>query len=286
MKIASYFDYYDWSLDKQLKLFNNNGLDQFIVRKINGKSFLDYQDNLKKYQFLLKKQKVGLFDPLLDPIDLSKEQDINNLKLATKFCRMIKCRNIAIKIKQFNKDVTTTELKEYFKQIIKITKSRNLIIRLSDENDMFIYNKIVNEIKLRKVKVIYNPVSIYHKNYSPQTAFRLFTKKMQICEIADTNDQMEAILVGYGEIDIKDIFKNLYEIRFKGLIALNSNLDEVFENFGINKLDVDKKDKKSNIRKYLDTIQKMGYVKYDSEEEVPFEDIIAHQIKLLKIVFK
>ena len=39
MKIASYLDYYDWSLDKQLKLFKNNGLDQFIVRKINGKSF-------------------------------------------------------------------------------------------------------------------------------------------------------------------------------------------------------------------------------------------------------
>lgn len=286
MKIASYFDYYDWSLDKQLKLFKENELDEFILRRIDGKSFSNYQDKLEKYQFLLKKIKVGLFDPLLPPIDTLNEKHLELLDKAFKFSKKIKAKNIVITIKSFSDDVSVLELKEYFKEIMKITKSRKLFIRIDNNNSVHTYSKISNEVKNRRIKIIYNPVEVYKKDYSHLTAFRLLTKKMGICEIADTSDSKEAILVGHGEIDIKQIFRNIFETRFNGLIALNSNLDEVFENFGINKLDVNKKDKKQNIRAYLDTIQKLGYVKYDEKEEVPFEDIIKHQIKLLKIVFK
>ena len=89
-----------------------------------------------------------------------------------------------------------------------------------------------------------------------------------------------------GVIDIKQLFRNLYIDRYQGLVTLNSNLDTVFKNFGVNLLEVEKKEKRENLTKYLETIHKMGYVTYDKENEVPFEDIINHQIKLLKIVFK
>lgn len=287
MKIASYLDYYDWSLDKQLNLFKLNELDQFILRHVNGKPFLSYLDKVNKYIFLLKKIKVGLFDPMLPPIDLDNEEIVVNLNKAVSFAKKIKTKNIVIQIKTFNeKEILTEELETYFKSITKITKRLNVLIRVDNENEMFLFNKIANEIKNRKIKLIYNPALIYQKGYSPDAAYRLFNKKMTLFELADTNSDKKAILVGYGVIDIRELFKNLYEDRFKGLITLNSNLDEVFKNFGINPNEVVRKEKKEARQKYLETIHKLGYIDLYSKKEVPFEDIIAHQIKLLKIVFK
>lgn len=59
MKIASYFDYYDWTIDKQLKLFNENGLNYFILRRVNGLSFPNYLTKLNEIQFKLRKVKIG-----------------------------------------------------------------------------------------------------------------------------------------------------------------------------------------------------------------------------------
>lgn len=286
MQIASYFDYYDWTIDKQLKLFKENELDYFILRRVNGLSFPNYLTKLNEIQFKLRKVKIGFFDPLLDPIDLDNENTVEMLKKAVKYAKKIKTKNLVITIKPFTNETTYKELKAYFKGIIKITKRLKLFIKMDDDNKMFIYHKIANEIKSRKVKLIYNPAVVYIKNSSPISSYSLMHKKMGLFEVADTNEDCEDILVGHGVIDIKQLFKNLYIDRYQGLVTLNSNLDTVFKNFGVNLLEVEKKEKRENLTKYLETIHKMGYVTYDKENEVPFEDIINHQIKLLKIVFK
>lgn len=286
MQIASYFDYYNWTLDKQIKLFKDNELDYFILRKVNGLGFTNYLNKLNEVEFKLKKIKVGFFDPLLAPIDFDYETNINNLKLAVKFAKRVKTKNIVILIKPFNNKTTTKELKAYLKDILKITKRLNVFIKLDNQNDMFIFHKIANEIKLRIIKLIFNPATIYLKNNSPISSYSLINRKMGLFEVADVSEDGEDILVGHGVIDTKQLFKNLYLSKYKGLVTLNSNLETVFKNFGVNPLDVKKKEKRENLTKYLETIQKMGYVLYDKENEVSFEDIISHQIKLLKIVFK
>lgn len=286
MQIASYFDYYNWTLDKQIKLFKDNELDYFILRKVNGLGFSNYLNKLNEVEFKLKKIKVGFFDPLLAPIDFDYETNINNLKLAVKFAKSVKTKNIVILIKPFNNKTTTKELKAYLKDILKITKRLNVFIKLDNQNDMFIFYKIANEIKLRKIKLIFNPATIHLKNNSPISSYSLINRKLGLFEVADVSEDGEDILVGHGVIDIKQLFKNLYLSKYKGLVTLNSNLETVFKNFGVNPLDVKKKEKRENLTKYLETIQKMGYVLYDKENEVSFEDIISHQIKLLKIVFK
>lgn len=286
MQIASYFDYYNWTLDKQIKLFKDNELDYFILRKVNGLGFTNYLNKLNEVEFKLKKIKVGFFDPLLAPIDFDYETNINNLKLAVKFAKRVKTKNIVILIKPFNNKTTTKEIKAYLKDILKITKRLNVFIKLDNQNDMFIFHKIANEIKLRIIKLIFNPATIYLKNNSPISSYSLINRKMGLFEVADVSEDGEDILVGHGVIDIKQLFKYLYLSRYKGLVTLNSNLETVFKNFGVNPLDVKKKEKRENLTKYLETIQKMGYVLYDKENEVSFEDIISHQIKLLKIVFK
>lgn len=286
MQIASYFDYYNWTLDKQIKLFKDNELDYFILRKVNGLGFTNYLNKLNEVEFKLKKIKVGFFDPLLAPIDFDYETNINNLKLAVKFAKRVKTKNIVILIKPFNNKTTTKELKAYLKDILKITKRLNVFIKLDNQNDMFIFHKIANEIKLRIIKLIFNPATIYLKNNSPISSYSLINRKMGLFEVADVSEDGEDILVGHGVIDTKQLFKNLYLSKYKGLVTLNSNLETVFKNFGVNPLDVKKKEKRENLNKYLETIQKMGYVLYDKENEVSFEDIISHQIKLLKIVFK
>lgn len=287
MKLASYLDYYDWGLDKQLSLFEDNQLDYFILRKIDGLSFLSYQEAILDYQKQLKRTKIGLFDPLLAPIDLEDETSVNDLSLAVKFAKVIKAKTIAITIKAFNaENIDEEALIDYFKGIIKITKRLQVVVKTTDENPMHVYNLIANLNKVKKIKLIYNPANIYIKDYSPITAYRLFKQKMGIFEVADVDERKLAILLGHGEIDIKSLFKKLYRDRFKGLICLNSNLDEVFKNFGVDSAQVNKKEKKSNLKKYLTTINQLGYVNYETKEEVPFENIIEHQIKLLKVVFK
>ncbi|MGI6787224.1 MAG: hypothetical protein ACOX5X_01535 [Acholeplasmataceae bacterium] len=286
MKIASYFDYYDWTIDKQIKLFETNELDYFILRKVNGLKFTSYLNRLGEVSFKLRNVDVGFFDPLLDPIDLNNENTINQLTLAVKFAKKIKTKNIVIQIKKFSDQTTKRELKKYLKRIKKLTKRLNVLIKIDDDNEMYLFHKIANKIKLRKISLVFNPAVVYLKNNSPLSSYSLMSPKIGLFEVADTTEDGEDILVGYGDIEMKELFKNLYKDKYKGLITLNSNLDSVFKNFGINPLDVEKKDKRDNLRKYLDIIQKMGYVIYDKDNEVPFEDIIAHQIKLLKIVFK
>lgn len=286
MKIASYFDYYNWTLDKQIKLFLENELDYFILRKVDGLNFSNYLDRLYEVSFKLKKVKVGFFDPLLEPIDFDNQNNINKLLLAVKFAKKVKTKNIVIEIKQFSNETTNDELKEYLKKILKLAKKLNVLIKIDDKNDMFIFHKIANEVKLKRIQIIFNPAVVYLKNNSPISSYTIMNKRIGLFEVADTLEDGEDILVGHGVINIKELFKKLYLDRYKNLITLNSNLEEVFENFGVNSLDVKKRDKKHNFDKYLETIRKMGYVIYDKDNEVPFEDIIAHQIKLLKVVFK
>lgn len=61
MQIASYFDYYNWTLDKQIKLFKDNELDYFILRKVNGLGFTNYLNKLNEVEFKLKKNKSRFF---------------------------------------------------------------------------------------------------------------------------------------------------------------------------------------------------------------------------------
>lgn len=286
MKIASYLDYYDWTIDYQLKQYHRNELDYFILRKINGLPFTKYFDHLNEIAFKLKKTKVGFFDPLLPPIDFDNDQVIKDLTSACRFARKVKTKNIVIQIKPFSIETTKSQLETYFKEIKKITKRLKILIKIDQENEMFIFHKISNEISDNKVKLIFNPVSIYLKNNSPTSSYRLFSKKIGLFEVADINKDLEDVLVGHGEIKIKELFKYLYQDRYNHLISLNSNLDHVFKNFGINPLEVSKKEKRESLKKYLETIHKMGYISYNKSEEVAFEDIINHQIKLLKIVFK
>ncbi len=286
MRIASYFDYYDWTIDKQIKLYETNQLDYFILRRVDGFGFLNYQDRLTEISFKLRKVKIGFFDPLLAPINLDDENHINQLMAAAKFAKKVKTKNLVIQIKPFINEATKKEIKTYLKKIKKHTKRLNILIKIDNQNDMFVFHKIANEIKLRKIQLIFNPAVIYRKNTSPLSSYSLMRKKIGLFEVADTAEDGEDILVGYGAIKMKELFKNLFIDRYQHLITLNSNLDDVFENFGVNPLDVERKNKRQNLDKYLETIQKMGYVIYDKENEVSFEDIIAHQIKLLKIVFK
>ncbi|MGI6781451.1 MAG: hypothetical protein ACOX56_01240 [Acholeplasmataceae bacterium] len=286
MRIASYFDYYDWTIDKQIKLYETNQLDYFILRRVDGFGFLNYQDRLTEISFKLRKVKIGFFDPLLAPINLDDENHINQLMAAAKFAKKVKTKNLVIQIKPFTNESTKKEIKTYLKKIKKHTKRLNILIKIDNQNDMFVFHKIANEIKLRKIQLIFNPAVIYRKNTSPLSSYSLMRKKIGLFEVADTAEDGEDILVGYGAIKMKELFKNLFIDRYQHLITLNSNLDDVFENFGVNPLDVERKNKRQNLDKYLETIQKMGYVIYDKENEVSFEDIIAHQIKLLKIVFK
>lgn len=286
MNLGSYFDYYTWSLEKQIDLYIEHSLDSFILRKIEGKGFLDYQEALPKVKFLLKYIKVGLFDPLTSPIDFDNEESIVELKKALAFAKAIKAKLLAIRIKPFDVNIEPKEVKTFFKKIKKITKRQKLVIILDKNIDMFVYNLIVNKIKPRKVSIIYNPASIYEVDYSPTTAYRLFKPKMSVIEVADLTDKKEPILVGYGDLELKDLFRRMYRDRFKGLVLLNSNLEDVFKDFGINKEMVNRRNKSKQRKKYLATIKKLGYLDKKDSEEISFERVLSHQIKLLKILFK
>lgn len=286
MNLSSYFDYYDWDLNKQITLFKFHELDYFILRKISNTSFLNFHNKEEVLQ-KLRRIKVGLFDPLLKPIHTDDAQSVKDLEEASEFARKLKTKNIIIKIKHFDKDsVTVSELNNYFKEIFKVTKRLNLIIKVDNINDIYIYNMIANELKLRRVTLIYNPALIYQKDYSPVTAYRLFKAKTGLVEVADISDEMVAMPLGFGVLDLIELFKKMFRDKYRGLVALNSNLDETFKYFGVEESQVDRKHKRANTKKYLEVITRLGYISHETKEEIPFEEVLEHQIKLLRIVFK
>lgn len=286
MKVLSFFDYFEKNLEEQLAFFNQSELPYFSLRKINGLSFSSWQEeDIPIIKQQLNKVNTYLFDPLLYPLTFDDEKYFENLKRVAAFIKKTKIKNLMLRIPTINDiDIQRKETQKYLLKLRLIFKKINLFLVPDNQEKPLIFTYIFKELKTRGFKALFSPVDIYQKNESIAMNYRLIRDEIGIFLVADINKEENPTLIGYGEIELTDQIKRLYQNRYQGIVLYDSNLDEVVKHF-----DLDYKKRRvlsapSKARSlYKDYLKQIG----DEETKyLSFEEIFLNQIEVLKIIFK
>lgn len=286
MKVLSFFDYFEKNLDEQLAFFNQAELPYFSLRKINGLSFSSWQEeDIPTIKQQLNKVNTYLFDPLLYPLTFDDEKYFENLKRVAAFIKKTKIKNLMLRIPAINDiDIERKETQKHLLKLRLIFKKINLFLVPDNQEKPLIFTYIFKELKTRGFKALFSPVDIYQKNESIAMNYRLIRDEIGIFLVADINKEENPTLIGYGEIELTDQIKRLYQNRYQGIVLYDSNLDEVVKHF-----DLDYKKRRvlsapSKARSlYKDYLKQIG----DEETKyLSFEEIFLNQIEVLKIIFK
>ncbi len=286
MKVLSFFDYFEKNLDEQLAFFNQAELPYFSLRKINGLSFSSWQEeDIPIIKQQLNKVNTYLFDPLLYPLTFDDEKYFENLKRVAAFIKKTKIKNLMLRIPAITDiDIQRKETQKHLLKLRLIFKKINLFLVPDNQEKPLIFTYIFKELKTRGFKALFSPVDIYQKNESIAMNYRLIRDEIGIFLVADINKEENPTLIGYGEIELTDQIKRLYQNRYQGIVLYDSNLDEVVKHF-----DLDYKKRRvlsapSKARSlYKDYLKQIG----DEETKyLSFEEIFLNQIEVLKIIFK
>lgn len=286
MKVLSFFDYFEKNLEEQLAFFNQAELPYFSLRKINGLSFSSWQEeDIPTIKQQLNKVNTYLFDPLLYPLTFDDEKYFENLKRVAAFIKKTKIKNLMLRIPAINDiDIERKETQKHLLKLRLIFKKINLFLVPDNQEKPLIFTYIFKELKTRGFKALFSPVDIYQKNESIAMNYRLIRDEIGIFLVADINKEENPTLIGYGEIELIDQIKRLYQNSYQGIVLYDSNLDEVVKHF-----DLDYKKRRvlsapSKARSlYKDYLKQIG----DEETKyLSFEEIFLNQIEVLKIIFK
>ncbi len=286
MKVLSFFDYFEKNLEEQLAFFSQAELPYFSLRKINGLSFSSWQEeDIPTIKQQLNKVNTYLFDPLLYPLTFDDEKYFENLKRVAAFIKKTKIKNLMLRIPAINDiDIERKETQKHLLKLRLIFKKINLFLVPDNQEKPLIFTYIFKELKTRGFKALFSPVDIYQKNESIAMNYRLIRDEIGIFLVADINKEENPTLIGYGEIELTDQIKRLYQNRYQGIVLYDSNLDEVVKHF-----DLDYKKRRvlsapSKARSlYKDYLKQIG----DEETKyLSFEEIFLNQIEVLKIIFK
>lgn len=286
MKVLSFFDYFEKNLEEQLAFFNQSELPYFSLRKINGLSFSSWQEeDIPIIKQQLNKVNTYLFDPLLYPLTFDDEKYFENLKRVAAFIKKTKIKNLMLRIPAITDiDIQRKETQKHLLKLRLIFKKINLFLVPDNQEKPLIFTYIFKELKTRGFKALFSPVDIYQKNESIAMNYRLIRDEIGIFLVADINKEENPTLIGYGEIELTDQIKRLYQNRYQGIILYDSNLDEIVKHF-----DLDYKKRRvlsapSKARSlYKDYLKQIG----DEETKyLSFEEIFLNQIEVLKIIFK
>ncbi|NLB85287.1 MAG: hypothetical protein GX794_04140 [Acholeplasmataceae bacterium] len=286
MKVLSFFDYFEKNLEEQLAFFNQSELPYFSLRKINGLSFSSWQEeDIPIIKQQLNKVNTYLFDPLLYPLTFDDEKYFENLKRVAAFIKKTKIKNLMLRIPAITDiDIQRKETQKHLLKLRLIFKKINLFLVPDNQEKPLIFTYIFKELKTRGFKALFSPVDIYQKNESIAMNYRLIRDEIGIFLVADINKEENPTLIGYGEIELTDQIKRLYQNRYQGIVLYDSNLDEVVKHF-----DLDYKKRRvlsapSKARSlYKDYLKQIG----DEETKyLSFEEIFLNQIEVLKIIFK
>lgn len=286
MKVLSFFDYFEKNLEEQLAFFSQAELPYFSLRKINGLSFSSWQEeDIPTIKQQLNKVNTYLFDPLLYPLTFDDEKYFENLKRVAAFIKKTKIKNLMLRIPAITDiDIQRKETQKHLLKLRLIFKKINLFLVPDNQEKPLIFTYIFKELKTRGFKALFSPVDIYQKNESIAMNYRLIRDEIGIFLVADINKEENPTLIGYGEIELTDQIKRLYQNRYQGIVLYDSNLDEVVKHF-----DLDYKKRRvlsapSKARSlYKDYLKQIG----DEETKyLSFEEIFLNQIEVLKIIFK
>lgn len=297
MKIIGHLEFAGKEINKQIKLATELNVDELIIRYINEDTKVSgiSGKDLKEINQLLKKAKKAIFaiDPLIDSFDFYNNETtefvISEYEKAVNAANLLKVNNIIFRLPIIEDILSEFELmKESLDNIIEIAKRSNKTLLIKHENTTtsnitYIIKKYNN---LKNLSVIFSPADAILNSDSPLAGYRVLKDYFNVFIASDIDSINNPELLGYGRVNIIDLFKRMKRDKYKGDIIIDERFVELFNNDEIKKVPFYKKlfNKKSLFDKYLE-----GYalrVFPNEKEKLPtIYDIYHNQINVINIVF-
>lgn len=243
--------------------------------EMDKNSYFSNYDLSNKEIKLLKRKKIVLLNPNLDIIDFDKDENIiEELRKINKFCKKLKIKNVIIKVKTFNYDIEKHEIKKYFKKIKKYLKQKLILLpEINQDYKYFAY--LFKDLKIRKISLVFSPKTLYLSGFSINTAFLLLNRYVSVYIMEDYKDNNDFLLC-YGELDLQELIKKIYQSKYKKMVLLSDGIYSIF--------DVDKKE----FKKYTNTLYwEINYRIYENnlKTSLTFNEVYENQIEIFNKIF-
>lgn len=297
MKIIGYLEFEGKSIEKQIELASTLKVDELIIRYINEDTKISdiTAKDVKDINQLLKKERKAIYaiDPLIDNYDFNNIDTVSlvitDYEKAINVANLLRVNNIVFRL-PIIKDIITEfdSMKESLDAIIELAKRSNKTLLIKHEktttsNIAYIIKKYNN---IKNLEVTFSPADAILNSDSPLAGYRVLKDYFNAFIASDIDSIDNPELLGYGRVNIIDLFKRMKRDKYRGDVIIDERFVELFNNKEIKKVPFYKKlfNTKSLFDKYLE-----GYalrVFPNEKEKLPtINDIYHNQINVINIVF-
>lgn len=236
INLSSFVDYQSATLVEQESLVEKLKLQSVVIRKIDGKKLLDFDDAMiQNLLNLIKNKEVIAVDPLLqngsvyDTTSIEKyEKDLDE---AASKAKLLKAKSLVYRVPLFDDIMEdNNHIMTIIKRQVSIVKKYKIDVLVMPDNNhkSSTYRLIFENLKDTKVKMIYHPIYFYKGKEAAITAYRLLRDYIGMFIVDDCDELGTPRLISKGTaIDLKEIFKKFITNNFEGSVVLDSNLTEV-----------------------------------------------------------
>ena len=297
MKIIGHLDFEGKEIDKQIELATELKVDELILRYLNEETKISdiSAKDVKTINQLLKQNKKNIYaiDPLIEQFNYEDSETtdfvLKEYEKAVNAANLLKVNNIIFRLPIIKDIISEFELmKEFFDNIIEIARRSNKTLLIRHENTTtsniaYILKKYNNN---KHLSVIFSPSDAILNSDSPLAGYRVLKDYFNVFIASDIDSINNPELLGYGRVNIIDLFKRMKRDKYKGDVIIDERFVNLFNNEEIKKVPFYKKlfNKKSLFDKYLE-----GYalrVFPNEKDRIPtIHDIYHNQINVINIVF-
>ncbi|MFH2117744.1 MAG: TIM barrel protein [Bacillota bacterium] len=286
------------TIEQQIECITKHELSSICLRKYNQNPLIGMSEGeIKNLISLLKdaKLKISILDTGIVPYSINDDRKhsvaFDEFKYMIKLADRLKVQYLYYRLPIFDDVIEEYEniAKRLEPFVDAAMKSSKKIILLPNNNyKSNVYAYIMKKLKSNVISIAFDPVYIMMNNESTTTAYRLLKKSIGSFSATDADHQNMPKLIGYGKTDIVSLFKKLLRDHYDGFLLIDNRFqEEVFE-IETQKTGFFAKLFKTKEKKKETMLADLSSKIFPNEEtkNVTYNDILANQIKVLKIIFK
>ena len=235
VQVSTYLDYLKADLDTQIEMFKSLKLDGAFLRKLGGKSLLQFtEEEINKIKSFYKKVDIVAVDPLIKSPHIDNKEALDkfkfDLELAANLAKDLGAINLVYRLPIFTditkeKDIVLPIINEHLSIIRK--KKLNVLIKQEKEHLSQTYRYVFENIKDSKVKFIFEPALLFQMGEAITAAFRILYDYIGVLVVDDKDPSGASRLIGTGKyLDLNDLFKRFVKKEYEGWVVLDSGLIE------------------------------------------------------------
>jgi hypothetical protein len=266
----------NWDFNKCLNLISDLEVKDIFY---DGDLSHDSLEVVKNNNLVIKYFKYEEVYKLTDDISIY----LNQLGEVLSSCRTHNIACIIIPMIKYSDLIKDLDVVcEALNEIYQICHKHKVEVVISpDYNyDLNVYQVLIKKVK--NIQILFSLEQIYRHNLSIITNYRLLKNNIKIIEVSDIDASLKASLLGYGVLEVVEMFKKFNRDKFEGDILYTCNMYSTvaqLETQNKFKLFFQRKKKvmASSIKEKLDV---------EKGENLDFPKLFANQINVLKIMVK